>query len=320
MSGPVFLYNGPHPVHERMAEQIDAEFVACEQAGAVDRLRAGAGHDFGERPVLIEGGVPLFEAAALSLFGSAGPIVELAADATLIDIATPLPERPAHERLAHRIGERFVDATIAVSDTLAAHARRYDRPVRVVHPFVRPERYDRLRDLDIQSGWGEVMCIGKYRHKNGQDILREAASDLDGVTVHFVGSGTEAIAEAEGIETHGFVEEREFVDLLERAALSVFPARVGAYPVAVLESLLAGTPVVTTPYVGNADLVRSLDPALVVEPEPPEVAGAIEWAQDADREGLSQRARSIGVGFGPELHLQAFEERFSEVLGVLRGG
>lgn len=321
MTEPVFLYNGPHPVHERMAERIGAEFVECAKGGVLDRFRAGRSHMFGQRPVLIEGGVPLLETAFLKLFGQSGPVIELAADATLIDIATPLAERPAHERLAHRFGERFVDATIAVSDYLAAHTRRYDRPVRVVHPFVERERFDRLRELEPGGDGETVLCVGKYRHKNGQDVLSEAVRGRDGVTAHFVGPDTERIEDGDGIERHGFVETDRLYELFERAGLMVFPARAGAYPVAVLEALLSGTPVLTSPYVGNADLVRSLHPRLVVEPTAHAVREGIEWAlsDGRDKETLGRRARSIGSGFEPAPHLDAFEDRFNEVLSALRG-
>ena len=319
MTDPVFLYNGPHPVHEEMAERIGAEFVECEKGGPVDRLQTGRDRAFDRRPVLIEGGVPLLETGSLKLFGRSGPVVELAADATLIDVATPLSGRPARERLVHRFGERFVDATIAVSDYIAAYARRYDRPVRVVHPFVERERYDRLIDLDVGGDGETVLCVGKYRHKNGQDVLAEAAGRLDDPTVHFVGPDTEQIRDEEGIRGHGFVDPDRLYELFDRAALMVYPARAGAYPVAVLEALVAGTPVVTTPYVGNADLVRSLHPRLVVDPTPSAVVEAVEWALDRNLANLGHRARAVGRGFEPEPHLAAFEERFSEVLSALSG-
>ncbi len=305
-----------------MAEQVGAEFVECEKGGPLARLRAGRSRDFGQRPVIIEGGVPLLEAAFLKLLGQSGPVIELAADATLIDIATPLSGRPAHERVAHRFGERFVDATLAVSDYIAAYARRYDRPVRVVHPFISSERCERLQNLNPGGDGETLLCVGKYRHKNGQDILVRATRYLDSVTVHFVGPDTEKLETHEGIEAHGFVRTEHLYDLLDRSELMVYPARVGAYPVAVLEALVSGTPVLTSPYVGNADLVRSLHPRLVTEPTSVAVRDGIEWMLEdgRDRGGLGHRAKSIGQGFNPEQHLAAFEDRFSEVLSKLQGG
>lgn len=320
MTDPVFLYNGPHPVHERMANRIGAEFVECSKGGPLDRVRAGYSRDFGDRPVLIEGGVPLLETGIVGLFRRSGPVVELAADATLIDLKTPLAGRPFRERVAHGFGERQVDATVAVSDYIAAYARTYDRPVEVVHPFVERERYDELVSLDPGGDGETLLCVGKYRHKNGQDVLRDAVEFVDGdATVHFVGPDTEGIDGGDRVETHGFVELDRFYDLMDRADLMVYPARVGAYPVAVLEALVAATPVLTSPYVGNADLVRSIHPNLVTRPDPGAVAEAIEWAASADLEEFGRRAREIGRGFDERRHLDDFENRFSKVLSRVTG-
>lgn len=320
MSDPVFLYNDPHPVHERMANAIDAEFIECSKGGPFSRLKSGFSRDFGDRPVLIEGGVPLLEAGFLGLSRKSGPIIELAADASLIDIADPIPGRPFHERLAHRFGERYVDGTLAVSDYLAAYARRYDRPVSVIHPFVEAERFERLHSLEPGGDGETILCVGKYRHKNGQDVLRDAVERLDGgLTAHFVGPDTEQIRSGDGIKSHGFVELDLFYDLMDRAELMVYPARVGAYPVAVLEALLSGTPVLTSPYVGNVDLVRAVHPDLVVKPEPKAVAEGILSARGRELADDGERAKTIAVQFNESTYITEFEKRFNEVVAQIRG-
>jgi glycosyltransferase involved in cell wall biosynthesis len=251
----------------------------------------------------------------MGLLGYTGPIIELAADATLIDLKTPLSGRPRHERLAHRFGETQVDATLAVSDTLAAYARTYDRPVRVVHPFVLDDTFDRLIDFEPGGDGETILCVGKYVEKNGQDVLVDAMASIDtSVNVHFVGPGTDAIKDADRVHAHGFVELDRLVDLFNRADLMVFPARVGAYPVAVLEAMVAATPVLTTPYVGNADLVRSVDPGLVVEPNPEAIGSAIDRAMGNDLTTAGEQARSLGRGFTANRHLPQFVNRFNEIV------
>ncbi|TQQ81115.1 glycosyltransferase family 1 protein [Halonotius terrestris] len=319
MSDPIFLYNDPHPVHERMANEIGAEFVECSKGGPLDRLRSGISHDFGNRPVLIEGGVPLLEAGFLGIVDKSGAIIELAADGSLIDIADPISGRPFHERLAHRFGERYVDGTLAVSDYLAAYARQYDRPVEVIHPFVESERYGRLHSLEPGGDEETILCIGKYRRKNGQDVLRKAMESLDqNLTAHFVGPDTENIAETEEVKPHGFVELEKFYDLMEQAELIVYPAHVGAYPVAVLEALLSGTPVLTSQYVGNVDLVRAVHPEFVTEPIPSSVAERIKSVRRRNLAADGQRAKVIAEQFTDECYTLDFEKRFNEVLARIR--
>lgn len=316
------LAYGPHPVHRRMADRIGAEIVDCEEGGALDRVRSGARRAFDDRPVVVEGGVPLLETAAMSVLGSCGPVVELAADATHIDIHRPLPFRGRAGRLAHRVGQRAVDATIAVSDVLATQAGGDGRPVAVAHPFVLADRYDALVDLDVDVAGSDVVCVGANRPKNGQRVLLEAVDRVEAdVTVHFVGPDTTDLPAVEGVERHGFVSEAELVGLLDDAALSVFPALVGAFPVVNLEALCAGLPVVTTPGVGNAGLVRSVDDRFVVDPDPGAVASAIDWylSLPAERRAAYATAgRSIGRGFDEETRLDAFERQFDKVLDAVR--
>lgn len=319
MSKPVFLYNDPHPVHERMANEIGAEFVECSKGGPIDRFLSGMSHNFGEKPILIEGGVPLLEAGFLGMAGNSGPIIELAADGSLIDIADPISGRPFHERMAHRFGERYVDGTLAVSDYLAAYARQYDRPVEVIHPFVEPERFDRLHSLEPGGDGETILCVGKYRRKNGQDVLREAIRSLEqDLTAHFVGPDTGQITEAKEVKSHGYVELDQFYGLMEQAELMVYPAQVGAYPVAVLEALLSGTPVLTSQYVGNVDLVRAVHPEFVIDPTPSAVAEGIRSVRKRDLTADGQRAKVIAEQFDDESYVADFEKRFNEVLARIR--
>jgi glycosyltransferase involved in cell wall biosynthesis len=319
---PVFLYYDPHPVHEKMATYVDAEFVQCETGNPLARIRAGRGHDFGDRPVILEGGVPLAEGVILDRWGTAGPIIALGADSTYHDIVDPMPGRGRVSRLTHRIAQRAVDGTLAVSERIATVAERLtDGPVRVTHPFVEAERYDRLRELDPALDGSRILCVGKYRAKNGQDRLVDALARVDAdVTVDFVGPDTDEITEADGVRTHGFVAEERLFELFESAALLAFPAPVGAFPVATLEGLCAGLPVVTTPGVGTATLVRGVHGRLLADPTPTDLARAIDWyaSLSAERRAeLGRRASGYGAGFDEASGLDAFAFELVRLLGDL---
>ncbi|MEF8856975.1 MAG: glycosyltransferase family 4 protein [Haloplanus sp.] len=316
---PVFLYFDPHPVHEKMASHVGAEMVQCETGGPAARIAAGRRHDFGDRPVVLEGGVPLVEGTALKLLGTSGPVVALGADSTYHDLVDPLPNQTRASRAAHRIAQRFVDGTLAVSERIATIAERVtDAPVRIAHPFVEAERYDALGSLSPTVDGSTVLCVGKYREKNGQDLLRTAVEHVDApITVDFVGPDTERIAESDAVRTHGFVSETRLIDLYDEAALVVFPALAGAFPVTTLEALCAATPVVTTPAVGTATLVRGVHGRLLADPDPAAVAEAIDWffsLPTADRRTLATTARGYGTGFAEEPGLEAFAYQLRRLL------
>ncbi|NIB99458.1 glycosyltransferase family 4 protein [Halobacterium sp. R2-5] len=319
---PVFLYYDPHPVHEKMAECVGAEMVQCQTGSPIDRILAGRSHDFGDRPVILEGGVPLAEGTVLKALGTSGPVIALGADSTYHDIVDPLPSRSRTSRFTHRFAQRFVDGTLAVSERIATIAERFtDGPVRVTHPFIEANRYSLLRELDSSLDGTRILCVGKYREKNGQDILVDAMPRVDAdVTVDFVGPDTTEISETDQITTHGFVSEQRLVELFESAALMVFPAPVGAFPVATLEGLCAGLPVVTTPGVGTATLVRGVNGRLLADPTSVDVADAIDWYFSLPQERraeLGRRAANYGSGFDEETGLDLFAFQLRNLLADL---
>ncbi|MXR20233.1 glycosyltransferase family 4 protein [Halobacterium bonnevillei] len=319
---PVFLYYDPHPVHEKMADYVGAEIIQCETGSPIDRIRAGVSHDFGDRPVVLEGGVPLAEGAVLNMLGTSGPVIALGADSTYHDIVDPMPSRGRTSRFTHRFAQRFVDGTLAVSERIATIAERFtDGPVRVAHPFIEAERYSSLRELNPSLDGTRILCVGKYREKNGQDVLVDAMARVKAdISVDFVGPDTTEITETDKITTHGFVSQQRLVELFESAALMVFPAPVGAFPVATLEGLCAGLPVVTTPGVGTATLVRGVNGRLVADPTPVDVANAIDWyfsLPTERRTELGRRAANYGSGFDEETGLDSFAFQLTNLLGDL---
>lgn len=316
---PILLYYDPHPVHRKMGSYVGAELVQCETGSPVARIRSGLGRDFGDRPVILEGGVPLAEGAILKASGHTGPLIALGADSTYHDIVDPLPGRSRSSRLSHRVAQRFVDGTLAVSERIATIAERFtDGPVRITHPFIESDRYDSLCGLDPALDGSRILCVGKYREKNGQDRLVEAVSRTDAdVAVSFVGPDTTDIPAGEGIRTHGFVPEDRLIELFESAALLVFPAPVGAFPVATLEGLCAGTPVLTTSGVGTATLVRAVSGRLVTDPTPAAMTRAIDWYFSLPierREELGQRASNYGSGFDESTGLESFAFQLRNLL------
>jgi glycosyltransferase involved in cell wall biosynthesis len=77
--------------------------------------------------------------------------------------------------------------------------------------------------------------------------------------------------------------------LLSHAAALVLPSYSENFGNVVVESMAAGRPVVITPEVGMADIVRRADAGMVVDGEPAAIGQAlshlIEDASDADRMG-----------------------------------
>lgn len=319
---PVMLSYDPHPVHRTMGEAIGAEFVPCRTGGLIDRMEGALSRDFGDRAVILEGGVPLTEGALSKLAGRSNTLVALAADSTYHDLVDPLPFRDRGSRIAHRLAQRYIDGTIAVSDFIAGVAERLTSgPVRVAHPFIEADRFARLGTVEPELDSREILCLGKYRPKNGQNLLLDALELVESETrVHFVGADTEKLPTGASWERHGFLEEDELIDMLPRCGLMVFPARSGAFPVATLEGLRAGLPVVVSSVVGTVTCVRPVSSRLIAEPNPSSMASAIDWYWSISgrrRRELAARSRRVGSQFDEETGIDNFVHQFRRLMEQL---
>jgi glycosyltransferase involved in cell wall biosynthesis len=100
----------------------------------------------------------------------------------------------------------------------------------------------------------------------------------------------------------------------------VFPALAGAFPVNTLEGFCAATPVLSTPHVGTATLIRGVHGRLIADPNPAAIASAIDWffsLSTEERTHLAERARGYGAGFSEEAGLDAFAYQFANLLSDL---
>jgi colanic acid/amylovoran biosynthesis glycosyltransferase len=182
---------------------------------------------------------------------------------------------------------RFV-ATI--SDFNRAFLARYNpggTPVHVVHCGVDPA-FTRVRVRAApQQGPVRALCVASLEEKKGHRVLLHALAgggDGDALTrteLDLVGPGAlrgelEALATDLGLSDrvrfHGALPEPEVAALLDRADLFVLASIVErsgfmeGIPVALMEALAAGIPVVATRLSGVPELVRDGDTGLLAEP------------------------------------------------------
>ncbi len=103
-----------------------------------------------------------------------------------------------------------------------------------------------------------LLAVGQLIYRKGYDIAIEAlgkaagSGGLDGVELHFLGDGPERqhlenLAAAKGVAKcvtfHGWLQPPQVADTLSKASGFVHPARWDPFPVAVLEAMAAGLPV-----------------------------------------------------------------------------
>jgi colanic acid/amylovoran biosynthesis glycosyltransferase len=204
---------------------------------------------------------------------------------------------------------RFV---VTISDFNRAFLAPYNpsrTPVHVVHCGVDPAAWPARPRAAPAHGPVRALCVASLEEKKGHRVLLRALADADGrlgrVELDLAGPGAlraelEALALALGlgdrVRFHGALAEPAVAALLHRADLFVLASVVErsgfmeGIPVALMEALATGVPVVATRLSGVPELVRDGDTGLLAEPgDAASLRSALERAI-GDRDGALRRA------------------------------
>jgi len=149
-----------------------------------------------------------------------------------------------------------------------------------------------------------VVAIGRLVEKKGLDVLVRAAARLDPeVVVEIVGDGPQRgrLEELAGgrVRFLGALPHVEALERLRGAAAFALPCRElssgdrDGLPVALIEAMAAGVPVVSTPVAGIPEAVRDGETGLLVEPGDDAALAAALRRLLSDR---ALRARLAGAG------------------------
>ena len=225
-----------------------------------------------------------------------------------------LVSHPRKRRAYHHAIEQ-VDRLIAVSEGLR---RTYERigvpPERIVTvpngvapQTGRMRRGEARRVLGLRPDRPVVLTIGRLTHMKGQWHLIDAVPDLaarfPGLAVVLLGDGPlrsslQARAAALGVSGHVLFpgHRPDARRLLASADVFVLPSRHEGMPLAALEAMEAGLPVVATRVIGSAEVVEDGRTGALVRPGDPAALGAAVARLLADpalrrRQGAAGRRR-----------------------------
>ena len=247
-----------------------------------------------------------------------------------------LPPPGAKRTLALRAAARTADVLVVVSEAVARVVRTHagGTPVLVAHNGI-PVKQRARRDSTSPT----VGTVGTVCRVKGTDVFLEAAAlarrrSPELRFEHIGQSGLDDDVEFERRVSMlaGSPELRDAVRLLgprpaleglERWELFVLPSRQDAFPLASLEAMAAGVPVIATEVGGLPEQIEHLESGVLVEPDNPRAFA--EWIvrlhEDPDlRERLAgTAARRVRERFTVERQADALHRAYLAALNLRHG-
>lgn len=330
--------DSPHPAHQGFAEAIDAELyglnkfpIDCISDTIPVEISNGIFADEYDL-VIAEGTRSLYGTVAGQLMNET-PLIYLAGDQSLYELQTRNDnEQSLMNQLISQHGMTtlrkilncYIDGVIANSNFTAEFTGKIlNVPLRVATPYIQPDLYKHLSDIDPELDQKVAITVGSYAWYKGQDLLsdvwirvREEHPDAE---LYLVGSGyPERLGDTPGITVCGYVED--LIEVVSTASLYVHPARAESFGVSVVESLRAGLPAVVTTTTGSKSAVRNVDEDMIVDCSTEALATSIIEYFDqpiTERQLRSQTAREQGARFDSKSQKAAFRDEFENLLAEI---
>jgi glycosyltransferase involved in cell wall biosynthesis len=246
---------------------------------------------------------------------------------TVVVEQAPLPTDSPLQRFLKRVASQRVSAHVAVGER---SARAVEEAVRLPSGSVRTI-YNGVPDVPVdpfprRANGPVIGAVGRLSPEKGYDVAIRALPNLAGATLVLVGDGSERprlealaveLGVSDRVELVGWSDEpRRYLPGFDTFVL---PSRQEGFPLAVVEAMLAGLPVVAADVGSVSEAVLEAETGFLV---PPEDAAALT---DRLRDVLSNPAlaRKLGengrerarANFTAEGMARSFEELYREILG-----
>lgn len=329
-----FVYLLPHPAHKGFAEAIGADFCHYHTNFSKFKIPRAIKSILGGLTLpradiyLCEGGAPLLPVWIKKKLNRKALNIELLGDETFMVLENTPKELkknyPWYVNLVHKIVMKGIDGAIAVSKMAEESIKKYLAvPTAVVYPYIEPELYERLFKVDPKLESNKIISVGHAKPSKGMDILVEAFKivnkEYKDSELFIIGKGHPREWEKiKGVHVLGFVPD--FVPYFENCSLFVQSSRFDTFPVATLEALRAGLPVIVTENTGTKEVVENLGKDFVKKVDPEDIAKGILKYLDLPferKEKLSKKAKELSEPFNKSEMCKRFKEEFWKMVQIV---
>jgi glycosyltransferase involved in cell wall biosynthesis len=217
-----------------------------------------------------------------------------------------------------------IDGILSDSELSREMARLYTNvPNEIAYPYVNVESFLHV-EPNLRSF--NLFYLGVLNEFKGVDILLDAfeivKKEFNNSTLYlcgkFLGSRKleTKIRKAEGVYALGFHPAPQ--EIMAKCSVYLNVARVEPFGINVLEAMCAGLIPIVSENVGAKEVVRELDPSLVVSLDPAEIAAKVAEVFEMPypkKIRLSKKAKRLASRFTKEWSLKNFREKFWKVVG-----
>ncbi|MCX6772401.1 MAG: glycosyltransferase family 4 protein [Candidatus Micrarchaeota archaeon] len=329
------LYVGPHPAYREFAARVcGSEFkvesrVAKKQhfiLKAANMARSVAALPKGYSVYFTEG-CYYYPAAAkkMHLISKDAKIVNLCCTPVFYNMLTGNIKGAERNLLLHFAHD--VDAYICegrYSEEIL-HKLGIHKPTYFCYTYISPKRYRVLKRIKPQLESKEVAIIATNDyHYKGVDILLEAMklvfrADPD-VRLNIVLGNINPSHFSHLLSNRVRITD-DAVGALRTAALYVHPSRGDVFPVAPLEAMLAGVPVIVSNETGTKEVVEKVRKDFVTHLDAEHVAQKVLHyfaMKPKARETLSRRFRKAALPFNQKEQIRRFRKEYKKVMQKIR--
>ena len=246
---------------------------------------------------------------------------------TVVVEQAPLPTDSPLQRFLKRLTSRRVSAHVAVGER---SARAVEEAVGLPSGSVRTI-YNGVPDVQVdplprRANGPVIGAVGRLSQEKGYDLAIRALPNLPGSTLVLVGDGSERerlvalsaeLGVSDRVDLVGWSDEpRRYLPGFDAFVL---PSRQEGFPLAVVEAMLAGVPVVAADVGSVSEAVVEAETGFLVPRDDPaaltdrlrQLISDSELAQKMGRNGR-ERAKAH---FTAEAMARSFEELYREILG-----
>ncbi len=310
----IAVYSGAHPAHQRLlASCCSRSIKMLGEWSAGKRVPSGKKllsyistawqlRSSTDNAVVIEGTTPtILMAPVIKLFNCRKKsVIALCADDALY---RAFIEKKFLSRLAIRFGLRYVSGIIAIGDLTARLAKTYlkSTSVEVRYPPISEDKINLLASLSpILDSHNLILIGGGSQYCKGVDIATKCLGLLRGEfpNAKLTVLGFDDLKEQPGIFSPGPV--KDIRTYLSSASVLIHPVRGDAFPLVVVEAMLAGVVPFVSEWTGASSLVEKVSSKLVSPLEAEEFAKRITefWSAPAEhRKALSDKCRRAAREF-----------------------